>query len=574
MRDATERDAMTMQTGRTLLDAAPRRLPGRLLCSLAALALAAGASSPAMADSAPVVETAAGSLRGTANEGIAVFRGIPYAEAPVGDMRWKPPVAKARWDGVRDAAAFGAPCFQPESRPSANNIYAEELAPMSEDCLSLNVWAPQDAQKAPVFVWIHGGALVGGASSFGTYDGSHLAEKGVIVVSLNYRLGALGFLAHPELSAESDQGISGNYGLLDQIEALRWIERNIAAFGGDPDNVTIAGESAGALSVMYLMTSPPAQGLFDKAVMQSSYMVSTPALKEPQNGHPSSESIGTWLQAQLEAGSIADLRAMGARELIDRSTAAGYPTWATVDGKVIPRQTVEVFDAGEQARVPLLAGFNSGEIRSLRRLLPPAPADATEYEAKIRAAYGEDADRYLAAYPADTIDESMLAATRDALYGWTAQRMGAKHAEAGAPAYLYLFDHGYPAADEAGLHAFHASEIPFMFGTIWETAENWPQIPRTDEQRALSDAMVDYWASFARTGSPVAQGHPDWPRFGDDQAFIVFDDTPQVAHDVMGDRYDLYEETVCRRRAAGDQQWNWNVGVISPPLPPKVPQCR
>ena len=575
MRGRTNEETAAMSSGRTLLAAAPRRLSGRLLCSLAGLALAAGVHGPALADEAPfVVDPAAGGVRGVADDGIAEFRGIPYAEAPIGDLRWKPPVAKARWDGVRDATEFGAPCFQPQSRPTASNIYAEELGPMSEDCLTLNIWAPTNAEKAPVFVWIHGGALVSGASSFGIYDGTHLAEEGVVVVSLNYRLGALGFLAHPELSAESDHGVSGNYGLLDQIEALRWIERNIAAFGGDPDNVTIAGESAGALSVMYLMTSPPAQALFDKAVMQSSYMVSTPALKEPQQGHPSAESIGMWLQGKLEAGGLADLRAMGPRELTDRATAAGYPTWATVDGKVLPYQIVEAFDRGEQARVPLLVGFNSGEIRSLRRLLPPAPEHAVEFEAKVRAAYGELAGRYLAAYPAGAIDESMLAATRDALYGWTAQRMGAKHAEAGQPAYLYLFDHGYPAADEAGLHAFHASEIPFMFGTIWETTDSWPRIPRTEQQRGLSDAMVDYWTSFARTGQPVAEGHPDWPAFGDEEAFMVFDDKPFVVNDVLGDRYDLYEETVCRRRAAGDQQWNWNVGVISPPLPPRVPQCR
>lgn len=561
-----------MQPGRFHLRAAPQRFAGKLLCGLAGMALAAGA--PAVAGDGTIIEAPAGSVRGISTEGVAVFRGIPYAEAPIGALRWKPPLAKARWDGVRDASQFGAPCIQPESRPTANNIYAEELASMSEDCLTLNVWAPEHAEEAPVLVWIHGGALVSGASSFGMYDGSHLAERGVVVVSLNYRLGVLGFLAHPELSAESKQRISGNYGLLDQIEALRWIERNIAAFGGDPDNVTIAGESAGALSVMYLMTSPLAQGLFDKAIMQSPYMISTPALREPQNGHPSSEAIGTWLEDQLDLDGLTELRAMDARELTSRATAAGYPTWGTVDGKVIPRQTVDAFDRGEQAKVPLLAGFNSGEIRSLRRLLPPAPNDPEEYEAKIRAAYGDEADRFLAAYPADAIDESMLAATRDALYGWTVQRMGAKHAEAGVPAYLYLFDHGYPAADEAGLRAFHASEIPFMFGTIWETTENWPAIPRTEDQRALSDAMVGYWSSFARTGAPVAEGHPDWPRFGSDEAFIVFDGTPRVAHDVLGDRYELYEETVCRRRAAGDQQWNWNVGVISPPLPPQVPQCR
>lgn len=529
---------------------------------------------PAHAEEASVIRAQAGAVRGVQEGGITVFRGIPYAEAPVGERRWQPPVAKAPWQGVLDAEAFGPPCFQPEERGAANNIYAEELGEMSEDCLTLNVWAPEGATNAPVLVWIHGGALVAGASSFGMYDGAHLADEGTVVVSLNYRLGVLGFLAHPDLSAESAQDISGNYGFLDQIEALRWIERNIAAFGGDPDNVTIAGESAGALSVMYLMTSPLARGLFDKAVMQSSYMISTPALKEAQHGHPSAESLGVWLEEKLGANDIADLRALGPRELVAKATAAGYPTWGTVDGKVIPHQIAESFDRGEQAPVPVLAGFNSGEIRSLRRLLPPAPADAEEYEGKVRAAYGDLADRFLAIYPSDTIDESMLAATRDALYGWTAERIARKQAALGGPAYVYLFDHGYPAADEAGLHAFHASEIPFMFGTIWETTDNWPRIPRTEAQRALSDAMVDYWISFARTGEPRAEGQPDWPAFGANETYMVFDDKPFVVNDVLGDRYELYEETVCRRRAAGDQQWNWNVGVISPPLPAKAPQCR
>ncbi len=575
MKAGNVKEAEATGSGRKLLAAAPRCLVRRLLCSLSGLTLAAGVQAPAVANEPIVVETASGSLRGTQEEGgVSVFRGIPYAEAPMGDLRWKPPVEKAEWNGVRDASEFGAPCFQPQTRPTANNIYAEELGEMSEDCLSLNVWVPENARNAPVFVWIHGGALVGGASSFDMYDGTHLAKEGVIVVSLNYRLGVLGFLAHPQLSAESDRNVSGNYGLLDQIEALRWIQRNIAGFGGDPDNVTIAGESAGALSVMYLLTSPPAQGLFDKAVMQSAYMVSTPALKEERHGHPSAEALGSWLQGKLGTDGIEQLRAMDARDLIDGSTAAGYPVWATVDGVVIPRQVVDTFDRGGQAKVPLLAGFNSGEIRSLRRLLPPAPKDAAEYEANIRKAYGASADRYLAAYPAADIEESMLAATRDALYGWTAQRMGEKHAAAGVPAYLYLFDHGYPAVEAAGLHAFHASEIPFMFGTIWETNENWPPIPRTEEQRALSDAMVSYWASFSRTGVPVAQGHPAWPSFGREETFMVFDETPSIAHDVLGDRYDLYEETVCRRRLAGDQQWNWNVGVASPPLPAEIPQCR
>ncbi len=553
----------------------------RLLLRLAVAPLVLFAGSAAFSqaalandDGAPVIEAPAGAVQGTSDGTIASFKGIPYAAPPVGEARWQPPRPATEWDGVRDATEFGAACYQPTIPGAANGIYYEEVGRMSEDCLSLNIWTPENAENAPVFVWIHGGALVSGASSFKMYDGARMAEQGVIVVSINYRLGVLGFLAHPELSAESAEGISGNYGLMDQIEALRWIKRNIASFGGNPENVTIAGESAGGLSVMWLMTSPSARGLFDKAIMESAYMVSSPALKEPQNGHPSAESMGTWLQGQLEAPDLAALRAMEPGSLVNRATRAGFLTWSTVDGKLIPHQIAETFDLGEQAPVPLLAGFNAGEIRSLRRLLPPAPTTKSAYEAKIRELYGDLADVFLALYPPDNVDESMLAATRDALYGWTAERLARKQTVLGQDAYLYLFDHGYPAADKAGLHAFHASEIPYVFGTIHDTARNWPRIPRKPAERKLSDAMLQYWTGFARDGDPRAHRQVDWPAYGPDANFMVFDQTPQTGKQLLGTRYALNEAVVCRRRAAGDQPWHWNVGVASPPLPPKVEGCQ
>ncbi|WP_325063742.1 carboxylesterase/lipase family protein [Pseudoblastomonas halimionae] len=515
-----------------------------------------------------------GKVAGRIQDGIASYKGIPYAAAPTGERRWKPPVAASGWTGVRDAGEFGPSCFQPVARDSANSIYRDDVGELSEDCLSLNVWTPGDARNAPVFVWIHGGALVSGGTRRGMYDGARFAREGVIFVSINYRLGALGYLAYPELSAESPRGISGNYGLLDQIEALRWIQRNIASFGGDPDNVTVAGESAGALSVMYLMASPDARGLFAKAVSESGYMISSPALATREHGHVPAEAQGAWLQQQLKAPDLAAMRAMPADELVARSTAAGFLTWGTIDGAVLPRQIADIFDRGEQADVPLLAGFNAGEIRSLRRLLPPAPADAAAYEARIRTTHGELADRYLALYPASDIDESMLATTRDALYGWTAERMGRKQAAIGAPAYIYLFDHGYPATDETGLHAFHASEIPFALGTIDRTTADWPHIPRTPEQYALSDIMVDYWTSFARSGAPTSEGGPAWPTFGDTGRLMVFADGAQVRSGGIGDAYALYEEIVCRRRAAGELPWHWNVGIIAPPLPGGEGRCR
>src|SRR5690606_20525957 len=255
-----------------------------------------------------------------------------------------------------DAEAFGPPCFQPEERGAANNIYAEELGEMSEDCLTLNVWAPEGATNAPVLVWIHGGALVAGASSFGMYDGVHLAEEGTVVVSLNYRLGVLGFLAHPELSAESAQDISGNYGFLDQIEALRWIERNIAAFGGDPDNVTIAGESAGALSVMYLTAAPSARGLFHRAIAQSAYMVSMPALRAAVHGAPPAEKAGLDGSRNIGVRGLPRLRAMDAQELTVKAAMSGFFPLGNVDGKVLPQQLVDVYDSGTQAPVPVKLG--------------------------------------------------------------------------------------------------------------------------------------------------------------------------------------------------------------------------
>ncbi|MBW8303215.1 MAG: carboxylesterase family protein, partial [Brevundimonas sp.] len=222
-----------------------------------AAVLALGLAVPAMAQDAPMVDAPAGSLRGVAEAGVHVFRGVPFARPPVGDLRWRPPASLPRWNGVREATEFGAACPQPAS-PFAHH------AAVSEDCLFLNIWAPDQARRAPVLVWIHGGSLISGAASEAIYDGAAFAGQGVVLVSINYRLGALGWLAHPGLSAESPDNISGNYGLMDQIEALRWVRRNIGAFGGDPDNVTIAGESAGALSVLYLMAAPEARGLFHR----------------------------------------------------------------------------------------------------------------------------------------------------------------------------------------------------------------------------------------------------------------------------------------------------------------------
>ncbi len=513
----------------------------------------------------PVVRSPAGIAQGTIESGIRVFRGLPYAAPPVGPLRWKPPVPAPVWTGVRDATKFGAACFQP--KPRAASIYADPPAEMSEDCLFLNIWTPEKAKNAPVMVWIHGGSLTGGASSETMYDGAALARLGIVVVSINYRLGALGYLALRELSAESSDHVSGNYGLLDQIEALRWVKRNVAAFGGDPNRVTAAGESAGGLSVLYLLASPPARGLFQRATLESSYMISTPELREKRFGEESAESSGAQLAARLKARDLAGLRAMDAGAITEQAPLTGYLPFGTIDGHVLTRQLVETFDRGEQAHVPVLVGSNTGEIRSLRFLAPPAPASEAAYTAAIRQRYGPLADAWLRLYPASNLAESILAAPRDALYSWTAQRVATKQTAAGQPAFLYLFDHGFPAADAAALHAFHASELPYVFGTADRLPSAWPKMEMTRAETHFAEAIRDYWVSFVKTGTPSAGGEPRWPPFGSAKSYMNFGDDPRLDANPMPGMYGLYEEVLCRRRAEGKTPWNWNVGIVAPPLP-------
>jgi len=533
--------------------------------------LLASATPVFAADRAPVVDAPAGRVSGTAAGDVRVFKGIPYAVAPIGKLRWRAPVALTRWSGERAATDFGPACVQPQG--GTTTIYSGPPMPVSEDCLSLNVWTPANAKNAPVMVWIHGGALVTGSSREPTYDGRKFAERGVVVVSINYRLGVLGWLAHPWLSRESSQRVSGNYGLLDQIAALKWVRDNIGSFGGDARNVTIAGESAGGLSALYLMTSPAAHGLFAKAIAESSYMISMPELRKSVFGAPSGEGGGQLLTGALQMPDVESLRAMDAQALTDTSAKLGFAPFGVVDGAVLPQQMVDAFDQGKQAAVPVLAGFNQGEIRSLKMLAPKPPQTAEAYERTIRDRYGDLSDTFLRLYPASSYQESILATTRDALYGWTAERLVRKQAALGVPAYLYLFDHGYPAADQADLHAFHASELPFVFGNFEGTPPRWPKVPDTEGERAISNAMIDYWASFVRGGKPVAHNAAPWPAYTANQSYMHFGARPAVQQTLMPGMFAMNENVMCRRRASGRIGWNWNVGLAAPKLPPPVATC-
>jgi len=545
-------------------------MKGAVLTSLV-IGLPSCATGKSIMSSETIVQTKVGSVGGQQENTLRVFKGIPYAEAPIGELRWKPPVAKALWNGVMQANEFGASCPQPGS--PVPNIYSENIAPFSEDCLSLNIWMPENAKNAPVFVWIHGGALRNGSSKGSLYDGSKMAERGNIVVSINYRLGVLGYMAHPELSAESEHSVSGNYGTLDQIEALRWISKNIEAFGGDAGNVTIAGESAGALSVMYLMSSPQAHGLFSKAIAQSAYMVSSPELKRKALGQFSGEEWGGYLGKKLQAETLSALREMNAQDLVKGAAAAGFMPLGIVDGHVLPDQMVNIFDRGEQAQVPILTGFNSGEIRSLRILAPKRPAKSSTYEAEIRTRYLDLADEFLRLYPSNNMQESIWATTRDGLYSWTSERLVRNQTTLGHNSFLYLFDHGYPNADKADLHAFHGSELPYMFGTLSKTPKLWPKIPLNTAEADLSNAMLDYWSNFASTGVPTTANGPIWPAFGSEKAYMVFGDKPEAATKLMPGMFELHEEAVCRRLTSGEHPWNWNVGLASPILSRENTNC-
>ncbi|TWB23122.1 para-nitrobenzyl esterase [Nitrospirillum bahiense] len=515
------------------------------------------------ADTPPRAHVSGGDLQGAMVPGttVAAFKGIPYAEPPVGDLRWRPPVPARAWTGVRDARDFGHACLQPP--PSSTGIYSGGMAPVSEDCLTLNVWTPAGAEHLPVMVWIHGGALVGGSSSEPLYDGANLARRGIIVVSINYRLGLLGFLAHPALSAESPQHLSGNYGLLDQIAALRWVRDNIAAFGGDPGRVTIAGESAGGLSVIALLASPPARGLFAGAISQSGYMPSYRALHEETLGLPSAEAAGAALATAVGATDAAALRKADLVALFKAGLAQGWQPEPVIDGVTLTRQFADTFARGEQAKVPVLAGFNEGEIRSLPFLMPKAPDTPAAYDADVRRRFGPQAPAYLAVYPGADPRADVMASIRDGLYGWAAQYLARQQAAAGQPAYLYYFRHSTPAERARDLAAFHASELPYIFGQVGPSGAlgpNWPRPPLTETEARLSDAMMNYWVGFVRDGAPTAPGEAAWPRYTAAQAgYLDIDDRPAARRGLQPAAFTYADTLVATRRQQG-RGWRLDIG--------------
>ena len=522
----------------------------RLISSL--IVLFAVAALAARADD--IVTVKSGKVQGTTNtdHSVRIFRGIRFAAPPVGDLRWKAPQPPKSWTGVRLADKFGPACLQTNV---FGDIYFRDAQP-SEDCLNLSIWIPANitTRNLPVFVWYYGGGFVAGANSEPRYDGESLARKGVIVVEPNYRLGVFGFLSYPELIKDSGHNSSGNYGLLDQVAALEWVINNIAAFGGDPRNITIGGESAGSLSVSALMASPLSRDLFQKALGESgaffplgSYagMRLKPVNETAQAGLKFAESIG--------AKSLAELRAKPADELLQAGAKlnGGFPFSPNVDGYFLPSDVATFFAKGQQSHVPLLAGWNADEGKVMV-LMNPQKTTAKSFSALAQAQFDGAAPEFLKLYPASTDAEAVRSAedfagdTFIAFSTWKWLDMQLKTAN--APVYQYLFQQipktkpgammGPIPAIEAG--AKHAGEIEYVF----ETLKSQEGVTWADDDFKVSELMANYWANFIKTGNPNASGLPNWPASNKKDGYPVMylnDASSHAASDAHRARYEFLD---------------------------------
>ena len=513
-----------------------RPMPPVALCALGALLLAA----PALA--ADQVRTANGVLESTTppKDGVRSFKGIPFAEPPVGDLRWREPQPPKDWTGARSADQFGARCMQ-RTGPMADYWFRSNG--MSEDCLYLNVWTPAKAagEKLPVLVYVFGGGFQNGDGSEPRYDGESTARKGIVAVSVNYRTNVFGFFSHAELTKESPQHASGNYGLLDQVAALRWVQKNIAAFGGDPKRVTIAGESAGSLSVSALMASPLSRDLMAGAIGESGALIST----LPPRALAETEEDGRRFGETAGAPTLAALRALPAEKLLEILATASDPAAgrggpgaasaprlrfsANLDGYFLPKTLREIYEASEQAKIPLLAGSNSEEMPA-RVVLGQSDATPEGFAEAVRKIYGESADQVLKVYAPKTNDEVLQAATDLAsarfialgTWKWTELQMKT----GGKPVYRYLYTRirpkylGMPGqpppAPPAGMPApapprgaAHSAEIQYAMGNL----DLDPRYTWESDDRKVSAAMQAYFANFIKTGDPNGLGLPHWPAY-------------------------------------------------------------
>jgi para-nitrobenzyl esterase len=474
------------------------------------------------------VTLADGTVSGSFDEstGIITFKGIPFAAPPVGDLRWKAPQPVEPWEGVKQCTKFSASPMQ--ATPMPFSMWTQEfIAPkerLSEDCLYLNVWTPaKDAsEKRPVLVYIYGGGFSSGGSAVPIYDGEEMAKKGLVFITINYRVGTLGFLAHPELTAESPNNASGNYGLLDQVEALKWVNKNIAAFGGDPENVTIAGQSAGAFSVNYLVASPLTKGLIHRAIAESGGAVlSTNALARG-GSLKSGEEAGVKFAESLGASTIEELRAKSAEEILS-GKGGGAPI---VDGYFLPKPVGEIFANGEQNDIPVIIGWNEDEG------FGGAPVSADQFKQRVKQQFGDMADEFLAKFPINTEEEAKaiqndLGALQTfgiQSYKW----MQLQNEKATSKVFMYRFERDVPFADEMqDFGAFHTGEVPYAYNNLKMSPRPW-----TEADYKLADLMSDYWVNFATSGNPNAEGLPEWEATSPDNLKAMHFDTTSACGDL------------------------------------------
>ena len=475
---------------------------------------------PAVGMAATVVIDS-GPIRGLQGNGVAAYKGIPFAAPPVGRLRWREPQAVQSWTGVRVATTFAPACLQ-----RGVSMPGEPDPKTSEDCLYLNVWAPAGRSRAvrPVMVFIPGGGYTNGATSLPLYWGDRLARRGVVVVTLSYRLGPLGFLAHPELTAESPHQSSGNYGLMDQAAALTWVQRNIRTFGGDPARVTIFGQSAGAMSVSMLMASPLAQGLFQRAIGESGGLFE-PLQLAPNYGLRVAERDGVAFAKSVGATSLAELRRLSGTQLLKGDL--GRVSHPVIEPYALPLSPYDAFVTGRQARVPILVGWNAEEARSLTDF---SKVRAASFAEDIRKAFGPLPSALIDAYPhADDTQAIQGRADfeRDLRFAWDNWSWARLQAAAGSPAYAYRFEHRppFPAGSvRAGWGASHFAELWYVFDHLDHEQWRW-----TTSDRMLADAIAGYWVNFARSGDPNGPGLPTWPRFDATGGLILRLDDPIAA---------------------------------------------
>jgi para-nitrobenzyl esterase len=524
------------------------------LCLAISMLLVQPASPQHVDTKGPLVHLANGTLEGTMSGEIAVFKGIPFAQPPVGPLRWRPPQPNAPWSGIRDATKPSRPCMQSlqgvdsfiEPLAAAYGVtYSPQQLDPSEDCLYLNVWTPQlqPGVHLPVMVWLHGGSNRVGSGTEPGYDGASLASRGVIVVTTNYRLGVMGFFAHPELTAESPQHSSGNYGLLDQIEALRWVKQNIAQFGGDPENVTLFGESAGSVDATTLMASPLAASLFRRVIAESG-----PAFGlGPSQNLARMELLGGAVgkEAGGQPGSqLAVLRKLPAAQIAQiqsnliASRFKGYdPNASIADGWVLPQSPASAFALGKIQQVDLLAGLNAREFSAFRigaaaaAKKSPQPANKPSVTEQLkqfadvaRPLYGDWTNIAVATYAVQILFHGAPAvdqASNDIVAACPIGAEAALTTNTGRRVFVYRFDRSIPGKGEPELGAFHSLELPYVFGTFQVRTFSW--LPFTPTDQKLSQIIQTYWTNFAKTGDPNGPGLPHWDSWSTDQeSYISF----------------------------------------------------